>query len=513
MTVSQKNNSKQMVHSTTRKAPRTQEALRHDAEAMLSEKLPPSPQELALMSPEAIRLMMHDLHVHQVELEMQNEELRTLQHALDISLARYFDLYDLAPVGYCTLSELGFILQANLSAATLVGETRSKLIGLPFARFVCNEDADAYHLYLKQVAKADQPQSCELRMRAGGNSIWVRLVTTVGSDDKGMTVLRVVINDIDDRKQSEAALREEKEFFHLIAENIGDFIAVLDPQGRRLYNSPSYLRIFGPTNDLRGSDCFAEIHPEDCERIKTIFQETVRTGLGRQTHYRFVTADGNVREMESVGSVIKDNKNQVTRVVVVSRDITERKKIEDQVRQLAFHDTLTQLPNRRLLADRLTQAMSASVRSGLFGAVMFLDLDNFKKLNDTQGHGVGDLLLLQVADRLKNCVREMDTVARFGGDEFVVIMISELDSDKAESMLQAGLIAEKIRTTLSDFYLLTITQDGQPDKSIVHHCTASIGIALFAGHQASQSDLLKWADTAMYRAKAAGRNSILFMNQ
>jgi diguanylate cyclase (GGDEF)-like protein len=140
---------------------------------------------------------------------------------------------------------------------------------------------------------------------------------------------------------------------------------------------------------------------------------------------------------------------------------------------------------------------------------MFLDLDDFKQLNDSQGHGVGDLLLVQVAERLRSCVREMDTVARFGGDEFIV-MISELDSDKTESVSQAGLIAEKIRTALSAPYVLTITHDGQPDTYIAQHCTASIGVALFVNHQASQNDLLKWADTAMYKAKEAGGNSIRF---
>ena len=142
------------------------------------------------------------------------------------------------------------------------------------------------------------------------------------------------------------------------------------------------------------------------------------------------------------------------------QDITERKQIEDQVRYLAFYDALTGLPNRRLLIDRMVQAMAQCKRNGCHGAVILLDLDNFKPLNDRYGHAVGDLLLVAAADRLKSCVREMDTVARFGGDEFVVI-ISELKADHAESTVEA-----------------------------------------------SQDEILKWADTAMYRAKEAGRNPI-----
>ena len=234
----------------------------------------------------------------------------------------------------------------------------------------------------------------------------------------------------------------------------------------------------------------------------------MQTGEGRQTHYRLLKADGEIQEMESTSSVIRDGQGQVERVLVVSRDITERRRVEDQVRQLAFHDVLTKLPNRRLLNDRLNQAVAASTRRACFGALMFLDLDNFKRLNDTHGHDVGDLLLVQVADRLKNCVREMDTVARFGGDEFVV-MISELDAGHSESMAQAGLIAEKIRTILATPYRLTISREGLPDTNIEQQCTASIGVALFINHHASQ-DILKWADTAMYQAKATGHNAIRF---
>ncbi len=181
----------------------------------------------------------------------------------------------------------------------------------------------------------------------------------------------------------------------------------------------------------------------------------------------------------------------------------------EAVRQLAFYDPLTGLPNRRMLDDRLNQAMATSKRSGLFGALMFLDLDNFKPLNDTHGHGVGDLLLIEVAKRLTDCVREVDTVARIGGDEFVV-MLSELDADKAKSTEQAAGVAEKVRLSLAAPYRLTVTQPGESDTTVEHHCTASIGVVLFINHEASQIDLMKWADAAMYQAKDAGRNVVRF---
>lgn len=187
----------------------------------------------------------------------------------------------------------------------------------------------------------------------------------------------------------------------------------------------------------------------------------------------------------------------------------EHKQMEDQVRQLAFYDMLTQLPNRYLLNDRLGQTIAASKRSGCYSALMFLDLDNFKPLNDTHGHVVGDLLLNEAAGRLKNCVREMDTIARFGGDEFVVIL-NELNADKAKATALAEVVAEKIRGALSELYQLTIRRQGKADAIIEHRCTASIGVVVFVNHESSQDDILKWADMSMYQAKNAGRNAIRF---
>lgn len=192
------------------------------------------------------------------------------------------------------------------------------------------------------------------------------------------------------------------------------------------------------------------------------------------------------------------------------RDITERKQLEERVHHLAFYDPLTGLPNRRLLCDRLHQAMELSKRNGRYCALVILDLDNFKPLNDTHGHALGDLLLMAVAQRLRACVRTADTVSRFGGDEFVVL-IGELYEDKAESAAQARLIAEKIRHTLGISHLLTYqSEKGDTDCTIEHRCTASIGIALFFGHDASQDRIMQWADAAMYQAKNAGRNRISF---
>jgi diguanylate cyclase (GGDEF)-like protein/PAS domain S-box-containing protein len=199
-------------------------------------------------------------------------------------------------------------------------------------------------------------------------------------------------------------------------------------------------------------------------------------------------------------SAIRGPDGHVLNYVAVYTDITQQKHAEDEIRRLAFYDALTGLPNRRLLMDRLQHALAASARTGAAGALMFIDLDNFKTLNDTLGHDRGDELLRQVGARLPGCVREGDTVARLGGDEFVV-MLENLGPELGHAAVVAGHVGEKVLAALNEHYLL----GGRS-----YHCTPSIGVALFADHHASVEETLRHADLAMYEAKSAGRNAIRF---
>ncbi len=202
-------------------------------------------------------------------------------------------------------------------------------------------------------------------------------------------------------------------------------------------------------------------------------------------------------------TAVKDQDGIVTNYVATLFDITLSKAAADEIERLAFYDPLTGLPNRRLLMDRLKPALASSHRSGRKCALLFIDLDNFKTLNDTLGHDFGDLLLQQVAERLTSCVREVDTVARLGGDEFVV-MLEDLSEQATEAVEQTEVVGNKILTLLNQPYLLA-THD--------YHSTPSIGAILFNGYEQTVDVLLKQADIAMYHAKASGRNMLRFFDQ
>jgi len=201
-------------------------------------------------------------------------------------------------------------------------------------------------------------------------------------------------------------------------------------------------------------------------------------------------------------SAVKNEYGETTEYVAIFSDITERKRAEEEIRNLAFYDALTGLPNRRLLIDRFNLALSVSARSHHCGAVLFLDMDKFKTLNDTMGHDYGDLLLVEVARRIQTCVRETDTVARLGGDEFVVL-IEEIGANMKDASQKVSLVAEKIRAILSEPYKL---------KDSEYHSSPSIGVAMYLGNAESVDALMKYADLAMYQAKDSGRNAVRFFD-
>jgi diguanylate cyclase (GGDEF)-like protein len=193
----------------------------------------------------------------------------------------------------------------------------------------------------------------------------------------------------------------------------------------------------------------------------------------------------------------------------ITRESTKRRELQEKIEQLAYCDTLTKLPNRRSLDEKISYIMLRSQRSQKYCALVFIDLDNFKPLNDTYGHNVGDLLLIEVANRLKNNIRKLDAVARIGGDEFVIIL-DEFDENKEISKENIFKVVEKIRINLAQVYKFNIINEDKENIEIEHNCTASIGVCMFKGEQESSINIFKCADSAMYEAKESGRNTIKF---
>ncbi len=255
----------------------------------------------------------------------------------------------------------------------------------------------------------------------------------------------------------------------------------------------------------RSAACYL---PEDRETILSAFWLCVEKGEPYDMEVPFITLKQRHLWLRTIGQAVH-REDKIVKVIGYIMDITERKTMEDEIKNLAFFDPLTQLPNRRMFADRLGMTMSASERSGEFGALMYIDLDNFKPVNDIYGHAAGDLLLIEVAGRLSCCVRKIDTVARMGGDAFVVILCT-LDADETQAQAQARQIAEKILMTVSEPYRLTLSHQGKEASQIEYHCTASMGVVVFMGNEVSQTDITRWGDAAMYQAKEAGRNRIIF---
>jgi diguanylate cyclase (GGDEF)-like protein/PAS domain S-box-containing protein len=220
-------------------------------------------------------------------------------------------------------------------------------------------------------------------------------------------------------------------------------------------------------------------------------------------------SNGEMRSVEVYASPVEVGGKELLFSIV--HDITARKQLEEQMHELAFYDALTKLPNRRLLVDRLGKLQVTSKRSQRYAVLMFLDLDNFKQINDLHGHDMGDLLLVEVSKRLLACIREEDSVARLGGDEFVV-MLENLSEHLDAAVLQSETVAEKIRAALSEPYRLhRLGVNGTVDL-IEHHCSSSIGVTVFRGQEHALEELLRWTDMAMYQAKEAGRNVIRFFD-
>ncbi|MBV9455451.1 MAG: EAL domain-containing protein [Rubrobacter sp.] len=298
---------------------------------------------------------------------------------------------------------------------------------------------------------------------------------------------------IDELRQSERSLREsEKRFRSLVEHNFSDIVTIIEADGTvRSYQSPAIERVLGQLPGRQvGTNVFERIHPDDIERALSLFVEVLdKPGLHPPIEFRVPHTDGSWRYLEHIVNNQLDDP-AVKGIVVSSRDITERKVLEEQLRHQAFHDSLTGLPNRVLFMDRLEQALVRRSRRQGSIAILFLDLDNFKLINDSLGHEMGNRLLKAVSERLEGCLRTEDTVARLGGDEFAVLLEDVHDEGEATE------VAERIEEELQKPVAF-----GEREAFV----SASIGIVLTSTAWNRPEDLLQSADTAMYQAKDKGK--------
>lgn len=301
-----------------------------------------------------------------------------------------------------------------------------------------------------------------------------------------------VLHDVTERQRTEEILAKSEAKFRSLIQNSSDLIVILEPDGTMQYVSPSHERILGyKPSQLTGKNAFEFIHPEDIKSAFKVFTKSLRDASAFLTvEFRFQHQDGSWRFLESTTNNLLADPS-VGAIVINTRDITERKRVEEQLLHNAFHDSLTNLPNRALFMDRLGCAVEQAKRhKNYLFAVLFIDLDRFKVINDSLGHAFGDQLLVGIANRLKVCLRPIDTFARLGGDEFTILL------EDIKDISDAVRIADRIQTQLR----LHFDIEGQEVFT-----TASIGIALSTTNYQQPQEMLRDADIAMYRAKALGK--------
>jgi len=377
----------------------------------------------------------------------------------------------------------------------MTGYTREELIGFKTSMLAATEEDRELLLSKGALRRQGISDQYEIRIRRkDGSVVWMEIGGAPVLDADGNFGGTIgVHNDITERRRSDEALRDSESRYRLMAENTTDVISRSSPDGKVLYASDASRRLLGyDPAEVVGRSIYSFVIEGDRDHVSRS-SRALADGTARSFAYHAIRKDGSIVWFETTSRAIVDAETgEVREIVSVSRDISERKRAEEQIEYQAYHDALTGLPNRLLFRDRLTVALAHARRLQQPVAVMFLDLDGFKLVNDTLGHSLGDELLKAIATRLRAALREEDSIARMGGDEFTVLLSDLARPDDAAKIAQKLLdtIAEPIRVEGHELFV-----------------TTSIGIALFPNDGETAEALLKNADHAMYRAKDVGRNS------
>ena len=430
--------------------------------------------------------LLHELQVHQIELSLQNDELRLARTKLQDALELYTELYDFAPIGYFTLDRTGRIVQLNLAGAELLGQPRGTLVDQRLGSYLTPAARRLLADCLMRIHAGQSPCHCELAL--AGPDLNPRYVYLEARLNASGQTCRAALLDITARKQAEAELEIAASVF----ETLNEGVLITDAENRIVSVNPAFIRLTGyPAADVLGQNPrLLQSGRHDAAFYRDLWAALLTTGqwAGEISNRR---KTGELfHEWLSIHTVHGPD-GQVQRRIGVFTDISEQKRMADKIWKQANYDTLTGLPNRQLFQDRLELDIIKAQRSGGKLAVLLLDIDQFKAINDTLGHAAGDQVLVEAARRLLACVRTTDTVARLGGDEFAVILPDPTSTERV------GLVAQALLDGLAQPFAM-------PGETV--HLTASIGITLYPVDGGVTAEIMKHADLAMYEAKRQGNH-------
>ena len=421
------------------------------------------------------------------------DEIAQHQQILKESENNFKAIAENANDGIMVVDQRGRFLYANRGAALITDYSVDELTTMKARDLIVQEERETLRGKFRKKMKASAYETAIIDKY--GHSIPIE-VTTAETLWKGQRAELVIFRDVSERRYTELALRASEKRYRMLVEHQSDLVVKIDNNGDFLFVSPSLCKFIGKQEaELLGSSFINLVYDEDRILVLEARKDSCAPPYACSYEHR-MDVDGEIHWLAwSEKAVLTDD--GIEAIVAVGRNITRRKSVEEEILRLAYFDVLTDLPNRALLHDRLNQAIAQAARDKRHVGLLFLDLDNFKNINDSMGHGIGDMLLCNIARRLEQSVRNADTLARLGGDEFVIALTAV---NQAEDI---SMVANNILTALSAPLNL---------EGIELYISASIGIAIFPEDGNDVDTLLKHADLAMYKAKDHGRNNFQFFS-
>ena len=422
---------------------------------------------------------------------------KSMELALRESEAHLRDIMQHAPIGLATVSLEGRFMEVNQSLCEIVGYAKDELKKLTFQEITYPDDLSSDLDNVRSLLAGDIPfYKMEKRyIKKSGEIVWIQLTGSLLRDAAGAPFHFIAqIEDISERKAFEKRLQSERDFSNGILDTARSMVMVIDREGRIARINHEAQQFIGYTfEEIRDQPFFWEkfLPSEQRGDVRRVFDKLISGDIVARHENFWLRRDGSKRLFDWSNSILRNDVGEVEYLVTVGSDITELKLYQKQLESIAHSDTLTGLPNRVLLSDRLHQAMSRCLRRDSSLAVVYLDLDGFKAINDRYGHDVGDQFLINISYRLKDVLRECDTLARIGGDEFVAVLVDLDEPQDCEPILAR---------------LLQAAADPVKSGDAELQVSASIGVSFYPGDNVDADQLMRHADQAMYQAKRAGKN-------